>query len=153
MSCSDVGMRVEQASPEDRDVRWLLHEHEREMARRYPTGSWAGTGGRKDMVWLARALDERPVGIVAMRVLAADVVEVKHLYVASDARRQGVARALMDTLEAEAHRRKAAVVLETGIAQPEAIALYEARGYRRRGPYEGCDLDDACSVYLTLEFG
>jgi hypothetical protein len=43
--------------------------------------------------------------------------------------------------------------LETGDAQPEALALYEARGYRRRGPYEGCDVDDGCSVYLTLRRG
>jgi ribosomal protein S18 acetylase RimI-like enzyme len=85
---------------------------------------------------------------VALRVLAPHLVEVKHLYVAPDARRRGVAGALMDTLEAEAARRRAAIILETGIRQPEAIALYRARGYGDRARYPQADADAHHSVYL-----
>jgi putative acetyltransferase len=120
------------------------------MAARYPELRWAGTDGPKDALWLAREAGAPALGCVAMRVHAPDLVEVKHLYVTGAARRRGVASALMDALEAEAARRGARIVLETGFAQPEAIAFYQARGYRRRGRYRGADPEDACSVYLEL---
>jgi GNAT superfamily N-acetyltransferase len=56
--------------------------------------------------------------------------EVKRLYVAPEARRRGVARTLMRELETRAVQRGlAAMVLETGTAQPEALALYESLGF------------------------
>jgi putative acetyltransferase len=146
-------MQIERSDPAAPDVVRLLRAHEHEMARRYPDGGWDGTGGRKDIAWVARSTGGEAVGLVAMRALAADVVEVKHLYVADRARRSGVASALMTAVEAEARTRGAAIVLETGTAQPEALALYHARGYRRRGRYDGCDPSSACSVYLTLAPG
>jgi ribosomal protein S18 acetylase RimI-like enzyme len=52
------------------------------------------------------------------------------MYVAVAARRRGFARALLAHLEHTARAADAQVmVLETGIVQPEAIALYEAAGY------------------------
>ena len=97
---------------------------------------------------MARSDDGRAVGCVALRVLAPVLVEVKHLYVEPAARRAGVASVLMDALEAEARRRHSAIVLETGIEQPEAIALYRSRGYQERDRYEECDADGDGSVYL-----
>ncbi len=56
--------------------------------------------------------------------------EVKRMYVAPAGRRRGLARRMLAHLEATAHAAGAeAAVLETGIAQPEAIALYESSGY------------------------
>jgi len=56
--------------------------------------------------------------------------EVKRMYVAPAGRRQGLARAVLAHLETTAHAAGADVmVLETGTAQPEAIALYESSGY------------------------
>lgn len=58
--------------------------------------------------------------------------EIKRLYVAPAGRRRGHARVVLAHLESTARRAGADVmVLETGIAQPEAIALYEASGYER----------------------
>jgi GNAT superfamily N-acetyltransferase len=57
--------------------------------------------------------------------------EVKRMYVAPDGRGRGLARRMLAHLEATAHRAGAEVaVLETGTAQPEAIALYTSAGYR-----------------------
>jgi GNAT superfamily N-acetyltransferase len=57
-------------------------------------------------------------------------VEVKRMYVVPAARGRGVARALLAELERTAAAAgAAAVVLETGTAQPEAIALYGSSGY------------------------
>jgi GNAT superfamily N-acetyltransferase len=56
--------------------------------------------------------------------------EVKRMYVTPAARGRGVARRMLAHLESDAAARGAEVaVLETGLAQPEAIALYESSGY------------------------
>jgi GNAT superfamily N-acetyltransferase len=58
--------------------------------------------------------------------------EIKRMFVVPDARRRGHARAVLHHLETTARAAGAEVmVLETGTMQPEAIALYEAEGYRR----------------------
>ncbi len=57
-------------------------------------------------------------------------VELKRMYVAPEARGQGLARRLLAELERLARTDGAvAMVLETGRAQPEAIALYRSAGY------------------------
>jgi GNAT superfamily N-acetyltransferase len=59
------------------------------------------------------------------------VAEVKRMYVAPGARRRGLARRILAHLEETARDQgAAALVLETGIEQPEAISLYLACGYR-----------------------
>ena len=82
-------------------------------------------------------LDDRPVSTGAWR-FRDDVVrlgsdrpaEVKRMYVVPAARRLGLARLMLDRLEASARTAGAEVmILETGTAQPEAIALYAASGY------------------------
>ena len=56
--------------------------------------------------------------------------EVKRMYVVPAARARGLARRMLAHLEADAAEAGAqAMVLETGAAQPEAIALYESSGY------------------------
>lgn len=73
-----------------------------------------------------------------------DVGEIKRMYTRPAARRRGLGAVILDRLEREAavlgYRR---VQLETGLRQPEAIALYETAGYHRIpsfGQYEGDEL-------------
>ena len=82
-------------------------------------------------------LDEVPVAMGGWR-MRADVVrlgggpsaEIKRMYVAPGGRRRGLARTMLAHLEDTARAAGAAVmILETGIEQPEAIALYESSGY------------------------
>ena len=62
--------------------------------------------------------------------------EIKRMYVAPAARRRGFARSVLAHLERTAGEAGADVmVLETGIEQPEAIALYAAEGYRPVGKF------------------
>ena len=71
-----------------------------------------------------------------LRRLDEQTAEVKRMYVAPEARRQGVARAVLAYLEE--HARATGVtrlVLETGNEQPEALAFYSAAGYRPVTPY------------------
>jgi GNAT superfamily N-acetyltransferase len=98
-------------------------------------------------VFLVARLDGVPVGCGAVRLVpggAADVAEIKRMYTTPAARRRGVSRALLARLESEAaalgYRR---LQLETGLRQPEAIALYGSVGYHRipsYGQYEGHEL-------------
>ncbi|WP_241238226.1 GNAT family N-acetyltransferase [Nocardioides pantholopis] len=56
--------------------------------------------------------------------------EIKRMYVVPAAQRQGNARRMLAHLETTAaDAGYAALVLETGTRQPEAIALYESAGY------------------------
>ncbi|MFC4909042.1 GNAT family N-acetyltransferase [Actinomadura gamaensis] len=56
--------------------------------------------------------------------------ELKRMYVAPRARRRGLARALLAELESSARTAgRTRMILETGTAQPEAIALYTSSGY------------------------
>jgi putative acetyltransferase len=62
--------------------------------------------------------------------------EIKRVFVINAHRGKGHARRIMAALESELRRRGIALArLETGISQPEALGLYEALGYRRRGPF------------------
>jgi GNAT superfamily N-acetyltransferase len=92
-------------------------------------------------VFLVAYRDGEPVGCGGWRTIshhaspaatAEEVAEIKRLYVSSVARNGGVATAILRALEAAARacgiRR---IVLETGGAQPEAIALYIKMGYEK----------------------
>ena len=81
--------------------------------------------------FVARA--EAPLGVILCRV-AAEEMEVLTLGVAQDARRRGVARALMDAgLEAARQAGARACFLEVAVDNPAAVALYETMGFRRAG--------------------
>lgn len=61
-----------------------------------------------------------------------EAAEIKRMYVAPQARGLGLARSMLAHLERTAAAAGARVmVLETGSAQPEAIALYLSSGYTR----------------------
>lgn len=69
--------------------------------------------------------------------------ELVRMFVARDRRGRGIGRAIVRELETWATELGFwAVVLETGIRQPEAIELYEASGYRvvdNFGPFVGLE--------------
>ncbi len=70
------------------------------------------------------------VGCAGLRRHGDGVVEVKRMFVRPEHRRRGHARRLLAALEDDARSRgDRRVVLETGLAQPEAIALYTSAGY------------------------
>ena len=75
------------------------------------------------------------IGCAGLRRHGDDTVEVKRMFVRAEHRRRGYARRLLKALEDLAREQGfRRVVLETGLAQPEAIALYASAGYL---PIEG----------------
>jgi GNAT superfamily N-acetyltransferase len=92
---------------------------------------------------------ETPVGCGAVRLLDAETAELKRMYVAPTARGRGLGRRLVAALEAEARalgvRR---LVLETGVRQAAALALYRATGFRPIPLYGEYRLSPETSVCL-----
>lgn len=79
---------------------------------------------------------------------AATTGELRRVFVCPDVRRAGVAAALVRALEAEALALGLRdLVLETGIRQPAALALYRSLGYRPVLPF-GHWQGDALGLYL-----
>lgn len=99
--------------------------------------------------FLVAYLDGRAVGCGAVRRLDGNMAEIKRMYVRPEARRRGVAAAVLAELEAEARRLGVAqLVLETGPRQPEAIALYRREGFAETAPY-GAHAAHPLSIYLA----
>ena len=91
-----------------------------------------------------------PVGCGAV-VLRSGYGEIKRMYVRPQARGQGFARRLIETLEVKAGEQGCRILmLETGPAQPEALILYERLGYRRCGPF-GDYPDHPLSVFMQKD--
>ena len=66
-----------------------------------------------------------------LRRLTTDTAEVKRMWTSPARRRQGLARLVLTELERVAvERGYAKMRLETGPAQPEAVAFYRSAGYR-----------------------
>jgi GNAT superfamily N-acetyltransferase len=80
--------------------------------------------------------DGVPVGCGAVRLLDANTAELKRMYVTPAARGEGIGRAVLAALEAEARRIGARrLLLETGIRQTTALRLYEGSGFCHIEPY------------------
>ncbi|HJR38758.1 MAG TPA: GNAT family N-acetyltransferase [Nocardioidaceae bacterium] len=124
------------------DARTLIEEVQAEYRARY--GGPDGTPLDPEMfdapqgAFFIGYLDGAPVAMGGWR-FRADVTafgrlraaEIKRMYVGLGARRRGLARAVLAHLETTARAAGAdLIVLETGIEQPEAIALYTSSGYQ-----------------------
>lgn len=92
-------------------------------------------------IYLLAWLGDELVGMGAHRPLDAHSTELRRMFVRSDARRHGVARALLEALQAHALSQGfTRLRLETGFRQLPAMRLYESFGFQRIdpfGPYVG----------------
>ncbi len=129
-------MVVEAEDPTSAEARALIAALEADIEARYPGApirhpdavSLVASGG----LFLVARREGRAVACGALRPLEPGAIEVKRMFVSPEARRQGIARQMLSSLEAAAKQRGVAIVrIETGFNQPEAVALYDAAGYRR----------------------
>ena len=135
---------VAATTPEDVEhVRTLLREYERSLgidlafqgfAQEVAAlpGVYAPPRGR-----LLLAMDgDAPAGCVALRPITDDVCEMKRLYLRPSLRGKGAGRMLagriIDEARAIGYR---TMRLDSLPAMKEAIALYEALGFRKIAPY------------------
>lgn len=83
----------------------------------------------------------RAVGCGAIKQFETEIMEVKRMFVPFEERGKGIAVEILKELETWARELgNTKCILETGIKQPEAIALYKKCGYRvteNYGQYAG----------------
>ena len=145
-------MTIRLESPQQADVQTLIAELDAYQQTLYPAECAYAldlASVPSDTLLFAVARDAagaaRACGAI---VVTPDFGEVKRMYVHPDSRGLGLAKRLLALLEEHALARGCRLLtLETGIHQPEAIALYARHGYQRRGPY-GDYPDDPFSVFM-----
>jgi putative acetyltransferase len=150
-------LSIARESPGQDDVIALIRQSDALMQSLYP----ADSNHLVDIDALARpavhlfvAREEgRALGCGAFVLGAAGQAEMKRVFVDPAARGKGIARAIMEVLEREAAKRGVTLMqLETGIRQPEAIALYRRFGYAERGPF-GAYKPDPLSLFMDKRLG
>ena len=131
-------------SPGSAAAQSLMAALDEDIVRRYPgeptngidVARFEAAGG----VFVVCYVDDMPAACGAFRPFE-DSAEIKRMYVAPALRGRGLARAILDFLEAEAARRGfSRAILETGRSMTEALGLYRSRGWTEIptfGPYVG----------------
>ncbi|MCW2749219.1 MAG: family N-acetyltransferase [Aeromicrobium sp.] len=124
---------------------------QQEYVRRYggndaapiDTNEFVEPGGRFVMAYV----DGVPAAMGGWRRHGTDA-EIKRMYVRDGFRGLGLARAVLADLERSAAEAGVTrLILETGLAQPEAISLYRSAGYVEIEPF-GFYAEEEISVHL-----
>lgn len=118
------------------DARRLIAALDATLSKLYPPAQRFGPNLKAEHLESGRGAffiardGDRPVGCGAIRVLDPTTAEVKRMYVEPDQRGNGVGWAVLARLEmAAAELGVGRLVLETGIHQEAAIALYRRNGF------------------------
>jgi len=142
-------------SPDQADVRALIAELDAYQSSLYPAESNHLLDIRSlclPAVLFAVARDTHGVAqACGAVVLQSGYGEVKRMFVRPALRGQGVAARMMSFLEEQARGKGChALMLETGIHQPEAIALYRRFGYVDCPPF-GEYREDPLSLFMRKD--
>ena len=145
---------IAEERPDSPDAVALIGELDDHLGALYPVQSRHGFSVQKllrDGVKFFIARDGgRPAGCGGVLLVGREYAEVKRMYVRPAFRGRRIGRLMLDHLVEQARQHGLTVVrLETGIHQREAIALYEARGFRKIPPF-GPYRDDPVSLCYEL---
>jgi putative acetyltransferase len=100
------------------------------------------------VTFLTARVDGKAVGCGAVVNRGGEYAEIKRMFILPEFRGLKIAHRLLDELEQRAQASGLVLArLETGVAQPEALRLYERAGYTRREPF-GAYPDDPVSVFM-----
>ena len=138
--------------PDSDDARTLIAELEAYLIPLSPPESRHGYSIEKlineDVPFFVIRANGTPVGCGGVKLFGADYGEIKRMYVRPEFRGLGYAKMMLDHLAEYARSRGVALLrLETGIAQREAIALYERSGFRSIAPFGAYRSDPLSRFY------
>ena len=127
-------------NPDQHEVRELLKASDTYMAELYPAESNhmldVSELCRPGVTFIVARMDGRAVGCGAIVESTDGWAEIKRMFVSPLARGQNIGRRLLQKLEAAALDKGVPLLrLETGIKQPEALALYRSAGFVEIGPF------------------
>ncbi|MEW2303010.1 GNAT family N-acetyltransferase [Streptomyces sp. NPDC006655] len=150
-------LSITAARADDPRIVRLVRALDADLAARYPDEPCTGGAHlNRGLRFLLAEADGRPVGCCAVQPFPSPdmAAELKRMYVAPEVRGCGVARRLLDEAERTAIALgHSEMRLETGVHQPEAIALYTRAGYHpipNYPPYEHKALSRCYAKHLPL---
>ncbi|HEX9139227.1 MAG TPA: GNAT family N-acetyltransferase [Steroidobacteraceae bacterium] len=147
-------MTIEPTNPTSADARALIAMADQYLASLYPAASNhlddVEVLTAPKVLFLGCLVGAALVGCGAVKILADDgeYGEIKRVFVLPAHRGRGYSVALMERLES--HLQESGIWmarLETGISQPEALAMYRRLGYVERGPF-GAYIEDPLSIFM-----
>jgi putative acetyltransferase len=143
---------IRRERPDQPDVVRLLRDGDDYLAALYPPDSNHALDldslCAPGVTFLVARHDTAVIGCAAVVRQADGAGEVKSMWVDPARQGEGIGRQLLDAVEAAAGAQGIGTLrLETGTRQPEALALYEAAGYREIGPF-GIYTPDPLSVFM-----
>ncbi|MEX2455044.1 MAG: GNAT family N-acetyltransferase [Rhodospirillaceae bacterium] len=126
-----MGVELRQVDPRSELGMELFAGSSQEQMKRYGRdgGRTVDELAENGAMFVVALLDGQPAGCGAVVTLESGTGELSRIFVDDQARRRGVGSAIMKWLEDHARETFDRLVLETGTAQEESIALYEALGY------------------------
>ena len=137
-------MEIVRTTSENEDFRSLVNRLDRELAiRDGDDHAFYSQFNKLDTIKHAVVayIDKEAVGCGAIRPFDDASVEVKRMFVPTEHRGRGIAKDILKELESWAVELSfKRCILETGLKQPEAIALYTKSGYTsvpNYGQYQG----------------
>ena len=137
-----IDVRIE--PPGSRDARCCLEAYFDELATRFATGFDVAKSSFTDDneltppagYFVVARIDGQPAGCGALKLIDARIADIKRMWTAPSARGLGVARRVLDVLEAKAGELGLSTLrLETNVALREAQTLYRANGYAEVEPF------------------
>lgn len=136
-----MNVEIVEVDPADPRLTPLVAALRAELDARYPEEiDFEHPTVKEAARFLLATVDGAPVGCCAVQPLDAGESELKRMYVPPELRGRGIAGRLMTEAERLAVRLgRTRIKLETGVRQPEAIAVYERAGYHRIPNYPPYD--------------
>ena len=146
---------IKPVSPTRTDVMHLIEQLDAYQSLLYPPESnhleSIDEMSKSNAFFIAAYSGSEICGIGSVKLID-DYGEIKRVYVPSNQRGKGIARAIMEELESYLVKQAVTYArLETGIHQEEAIQLYATLGYERIDPF-GNYKEDPLSVFMEKNF-
>jgi putative acetyltransferase len=144
-------------SADQPEVHALLRQSDAYFAALYPAESNhlidIATLAQPNVRFLVARRDGRAIGCGALVLGADGEAELKRMFVVPQARGLKLGSRILAALETAARAEGMRVLrLETGVRQPEALALYRSHGYLERGPF-GSYQPDPLSTFFEKWIG
>ena len=154
---NDNKISVTLADPCQAEIKALIESLDSYMLGLYPVESThrvePSTLASQNARFFSALLDDVMVGCGGI-MLKNNYAEIKRIFVSPQARGLGVGHKLLERLETEARQLGFnSLRLETGIYQPEALALFRARGFTPRLSFGDYPDNDPNSIFMEKQIG
>jgi putative acetyltransferase len=151
-------VKLLRTNSENADFRALVHELDADLAERDGRDhSFYDQFNKIDAIKhsIVAYLDNKPVGCGAIKQYEPGTMEIKRMFTLSQERGKGIASSILSGLEGWAKEMAYnKCILETGKKQPEAINLYQKKGYKiikNYGQYKNIENSVCMEKHLRIK--